>query len=76
MNSLNDDATRQAQDWSRRLGDLAARLGSGNPPTDFAEADPALHVRLSSLLARHLHRNSPQQQAATKLRANEFMSGS
>jgi hypothetical protein len=65
--------------WSSQLGALAAGLQTGKPQTDFAqvgfEADPAASTRLAGLLARHLHRNSPQQQAAHKLKANLFMAG-
>jgi hypothetical protein len=75
MNTLNDDARQQAQNWSGQLGDLAAGLHTTTPPA-ASQADPALHNRLSALLARHLRRNSPQHLAARKLQANEFMAGS
>ena len=80
MNTSNDDATRQqAQDWSSQRGALAAGLQPGKPQTDVArgliEEDPVHPTRLPTLLARRLRRNSPQQQAAQKLKANLRMAG-
>jgi hypothetical protein len=80
MNASNDDATRQqAQNWSSQLGDLAGRLQMEKPQPDLArglvEEDPVHPTRLPTLLARYLHRNSPQQLTAHKLKANLFMAG-
>jgi hypothetical protein len=74
MNTFHETTRQQAQDLSRQLGDLAAGLHTTTPAT--FQADPTLRARLSALLARHLHRNSPQHRAAHKLMANEFMAGS
>ncbi len=79
MNPINDATRQQAQDWSRQLGDLAARPQTGNQQPVLArgliEQDPLHPTRLPALLVRHLHRNSVQQQAANKLKANLFMAG-
>jgi hypothetical protein len=75
MNTLNETARQQAQDFSKQLGDLAAGLHTTTSPAAF-QADPAFRSRLSALLARHLRRNSVQHLAARKLQANEFMAGS
>jgi hypothetical protein len=74
MNTLHETTRQQAQDLSRQLGDLAAGLHTTTPAA--FQADPALHNRLSALLARHLRRNSAPHLASRKLQANEFMAGS
>jgi hypothetical protein len=80
MNTFYDATRQQAQDRSRRLGDLAARLQPDTPQTDFpqdaVDGSPAnFSTRLPTLLARYLHRNSAQRHEEQKLKANEFMFG-
>jgi hypothetical protein len=82
MTPLNetDVARQQARSWSGRLGTLAAELPATRPEAAFTQLDSrhpaAFPARLLSILDSLRQRHQRRQQAADKLRANEFMSGS
>jgi hypothetical protein len=79
MNPLNetDVARQQARSWSGRLGSLAAELPAIRPEAAFTQLDnappSALPTRLLSMLGHLRQRQQRRQEAADKLRANEFM---
>jgi hypothetical protein len=78
MNSLNANAAHQdALTWSERLGNLAAEVPASRFAAAFTQLDTfspaAFPTRLSTIL-NHLHqRRQRQEQAAGKLRAQEFI---
>jgi len=79
MNSLNNPASQAARDWSEQLGSLAAASPDRRPEASFAQLDNAppadLSTRLSAILSQFRQRRARQEQAADKLRAQEFLTG-
>jgi len=69
VNPLNENEA--AQTWSARLGSLAAE----SPASQLDTAYPNLSPRLSAVLQHLRQRHQRQQDAADKLRANEFILG-
>lgn len=74
MNSLNNDRARQhAQDWSGRLGTLAAELPTRNRQPEFtAAASPGFLARLSAIL--HSRRQQTEH-AMRNLKQHDFIMG-
>jgi hypothetical protein len=80
MNPLNEnDRSRQAaRAWSEHLGNLAAASPAVRPGAAFAQLDAppsALTPRLSAIPNLLGQRRQRQEQAADKLRAQEFIMG-
>jgi hypothetical protein len=77
MTPLNetDVARQQARSWSGRLGNLAAASPTTRPEAAFTQLDapPPLPTRLLSILDNLRQRHQRQEDAADKLRAQEFM---
>jgi hypothetical protein len=65
MNQTNDRAPHQAQLFSTRLGEMAAKAPQALP---FQPAS-----RLSAILCHFLERSRAKEHAMHKLRMNEFM---
>ena len=71
-----DLARQQARAWSGQLGALAAASPATRPGAPFTQlnAPPsALPARLSAILDHLRQRARTREQAADKLRANEFV---
>jgi hypothetical protein len=79
MNPLyaNDVTRQQATALSERLGILAAASSSARPGAAFNQLDATapLPTRLSSILDHFRQRAQRRENAADKLRAQEFMTG-
>jgi hypothetical protein len=80
MNPLhpNDPSRQAAQAFSERLASLAAESPSSRPeasPTQLDATSAPLATRLTSLIARRRQRAQRREEAADKLRAQEFMMG-
>jgi hypothetical protein len=80
MNSFSPTGpTRQAaQNFSERLGSLAAESASSRPatPAPLLDATPVpVPTQLTSLIARVRQRSQRQEEAAEKLRAQDFLRG-
>jgi hypothetical protein len=79
VNPLNetDEARQQARTWSGRLGTLAAELPAIRLGAPFNQLDAtplaALPTRLTSILNHLRQRAQRRQEAADKLRAQEFI---
>jgi hypothetical protein len=67
-----------ARTWSEHLGSLAAASPATRRDAAFTQLDidpPPLPSRRSSILAHLRRRFRAREQAADRLRANEFMAG-
>jgi hypothetical protein len=78
MNPLNetDVARGQARNWSGRLGNLAAGNSAARPraaPLRLDTLSSAFPPCLSAILNHLRQRHQRRQQAAEKLRAQEFV---
>jgi hypothetical protein len=73
----NDKARQDARSWSGRLGDLAASSPAVRSEAAFDQPDAPLPLstRLSSILNHLRQRARRRQDAAEKLRAQEFVMG-
>jgi len=71
----NDPVRQAARSWSGRLGNLAATSPIIQSEATFPQPDTALPARLSSILTRLQHRAQRREHTASKLRANEFLTG-
>jgi hypothetical protein len=74
MNPLIDPNTlrQQARQWSAQVGELSGQLPTRLQPNPIQEAGHP-STRLSSILAHLLQRSGARENAADKLKANEFM---